>query len=352
MTTSHYRRTVEQLDKVASKFWPQELSQQESELSIIPKLIETQDQFTSILSVSVPDIEEMFQVIDASSLSANLFLKHLIVLADFGGESFKRITSEHQTIFPDNSLTYYWAVGADVEDRIYQFKAFPVKGFSNSTLRLDATKLLQDDKLTDLQKDAIAVLLFGAASTNETTADVLVKCEISDYLGQADRLEKFIRQRYIWVSRITGGSQSNSLGQLAQQFVRTYLEKNLGIEGVKYKSNGHIPGIRHVDEDDQRLTTFDLVAELDGKFVAIEVSFQVTTNSVIERKSGQAQARYEQIHNAGYKIAYVLDGAGNFERKSALRTICSYSDCTVALSHSELEILCQFIREYFGEAGL
>lgn len=80
--------------------------------------------------------------------------------------------------------------------------------------------------------------------------------------------------------------------------------------------------------------------------MAIEVSFQVTTNSVIERKAGQAQARYKQIEDSGYKIAYVLDGAGNFQRKTALQTICSYSHCTIAFSSSELKVLCQFIEEY------
>jgi len=36
-----YRRTVEQLALVASKFWPDDLSEQAAELSIIPKLINT-----------------------------------------------------------------------------------------------------------------------------------------------------------------------------------------------------------------------------------------------------------------------------------------------------------------------
>jgi len=46
---SSYQRTVEELEKVASKFWPDELAQKEAELSIIPKLLETQDNFISIL---------------------------------------------------------------------------------------------------------------------------------------------------------------------------------------------------------------------------------------------------------------------------------------------------------------
>lgn len=347
MTTTIYRRTVEELEKVASKFWPQELSKQEAELSVIPKLIETQDAFISILSVAVPDIEAMFQIVDTSTLSANLFLKHLIVLADFGGEQLKRISNEHHRLFPSNTLTYLWPTGEYTEERIYSFKTFPNKKLSNSTLRLTGKHLLDGQRLNDLQKDTIAILLFGAASIHEDTADVLSKCEISDYLGQPDKLDKFIRQRYIWVSRITGGSKSNSLGQLAQQFVRKYLEDNLDIPEVRLFSNGHIPGISHVGEGDHRLTTFDLVAAYQDRYVAIEVSFQVTTNSVIERKSGQAQARHEQIHSKGYRIAYVLDGAGNFERDSALRTICTFSDCTVAFSKPELGLLCQYIREYF-----
>ncbi len=42
-----------------------------------------------------------------------------------------------------------------------------------------------------------------------------------------DELERFVRQRYIWVSRITGGATANTLGQLAQTYVKGYLEEKL-----------------------------------------------------------------------------------------------------------------------------
>jgi hypothetical protein len=87
------------------------------------------------------------------------------------------------------------------------------------------------------------------------------------------------------------------------------------------------------------------VATNGTAYVAIEVSFQVTTNSVIERKAGQARARYEQVTRAGHKIAYVLDGSGNFQRDAALRVICAHSHCTVAFSRSELDVLSQFLSE-------
>jgi len=85
-----------------------------------------------------------------------------------------------------------------------------------------------------------------------------------------------------------------------------------------------------------------------GRYCAIEVSFQVTTNSVIERKSGQAQSRWEKLHSIGAAIAYVIDGAGNFERENAMRTLCDYSDCTIAFGDTELELLVQFLREHGG----
>jgi hypothetical protein len=90
---------------------------------------------------------------------------------------------------------------------------------------------------------------------------------------------------------------------------------------------------------------FDLVITKGSKSVGVEVSFQVTTNSTIERKAGQADERKKLMNSAGYKIAYVIDGAGNFQRSSAISTICKYSDCTVAYSDSEFDILAEFIRE-------
>lgn len=342
-----YRRSVEELELVASKFWPQELARQEAELSIIPKLLETQDDFISILRVPVASIEGVFEIVNTSTLPANLFLKHLVVLADFGGEMLQRINKQFHSLFPDGSMSYLWVVNSEAEERVYTFQSLPLGTLNNDKLGLSGRKLLEVQRLSALHQDIIALLILGGASANEELANVLAKCEIGEYIGQPDKLDKFIRQRYIWVSRITGGSQSNNLGQLAQQFVRTYLEEHLGIPNVDYKPNGHVPGVRHTEQADKRETTFDLVISKDGKYVAVEVSFQVTTNSVIERKSGQAQARYDQVHAKGYKIAYVLDGAGNFQRESALRTICAFSDCTVAFSQAELEVLCQFIREYF-----
>jgi hypothetical protein len=345
--TEKYRKTFEELERVASKFWPSELSEIENKLSVIPELLKTQDQFISIISVETPDINRLFNIIEASSLPPNLFLKHLVILADYGGEMLQRISNEFSTLFPAGELRYNWRS----QQHSYAFKALPNRKFSNTALKIDGRELLNKHPLDDLQRDAIALLLFGSAYSdgNQEVASTLARCQIGEYLGKPDELANFIKQRYIWVSRITSGATTNNLGQIAQKFVAQYVLDNLGLHNVEIKSGGRLPGVTHTDTATGRLTSFDLVVTKGVKYVAIEVSFQVTTNSVIERKAGQARARYEQINQAGHKIAYVLDGAGNFQRETALRTICSHSHCTVAFSRSELDILCRFLIEQFSK---
>ena len=338
-----YAKSYDELEAVASKFWPAELSTIESELSVMPLLLNTQDQFISIISIATPNIENLFDIVAASSLSSNLFVKHLAILADFGGEMLQRISAEFHTLFPAAELNYLWRN----ENRTYRFGAIPHQKFGNKALKIDGKELLINHTLDSLQKDAIALLLFGSAYSDDNVevSTTLAKCEIGEYLGKPEELATFIKQRYIWVSRITGGATSNSLGQIAQNFVGKYISDNLNLPEVEVHRGGRLPNVSHTNSATGRMTSFDWVVTNGTNYVAIEVSFQVTTNSVIERKAGQARARFEQVEAAGHKIAYVLDGAGNFQRQTALRTLCSYSHCNVAFSRNELDVLCEYLRE-------
>ncbi len=354
MNGHRFQRTVEELRAVGAMFWPSDLSEREAELSIIPKLLETQDDFIAILSVKVEDIEALFTIIQTAEMPSNLFLKHLVVLADFGGEPIQRINTSFRELFPAGELTYLW----QGEERTYRFVTLPVMNsrnadkpaiLSNDKLGISGNKILEKQNLSDLHKDVIALLILGGASISEEVARILAKCEISNYIGEPDKLEKFIKQRYIWVSRITGGAQANSLGQMAQDFVKEYLEQNLNVPGIVVHRESHLPNVAHADPETGRLTSFDLVVTNGTKYAAIEVSFQVTTNSTIERKGGQARARFQQVEAAGHKIAYVIGGAGNFQRETQLNNICSHSHCTVSFSKPELDVLCEFLRDFFSE---
>jgi hypothetical protein len=71
---------------------------------------------------------------------------------------------------------------------------------------------------------------------------------------------------------------------------------------------------------------------------------------VLERKAREVQAIQDVVHNAGHQVCYVIDGAGNINvRQAAIRTICQYSDCTVAFSESEIAHLARFMRLQAGE---
>jgi len=253
-----------------------------------------------------------------------------------------RLNSRFNELFTSGKFKYL----LDGSGQSYRFKALPVSGsLNNEKLGISGKGLLEKLPFADLLKDVARILIYGSASEDEDTANVLAKCEIGGYLGRPDELSKFVKQRYIWVSRITGGAQANTLGQMAQDFVKNYLENNLGIPGVKVIRNGKLPGI--IDRDRKSPAKFDIVVSRGHRYVGVEVSFQVTTNSTIERKANGAKARFEQVEKAGYKSAYVVDGAGNLlQRVSAVRTLCKYSHCTVAFTRSELDVLCDFLRDY------
>ncbi|MFZ5910003.1 MAG: hypothetical protein ACOYYU_08325 [Chloroflexota bacterium] len=198
--SKNYAKTFEQLEAVASKFWPAELSEIESKLSVIPLLLKTQDQFLNIISVETPSLEKLFTVIESASLPANLFLKHLVILADFGGEMLQRVSAEFETLFPSGELHYFWRG----ERRTYKFSAVPKQKFGNKALKIDGKELLNAHPLDDLQKDAIALLLFGNVCSNENSevAHALSRCKIGKCLGEPHLASKIVKQRYLWFSKI------------------------------------------------------------------------------------------------------------------------------------------------------
>jgi hypothetical protein len=333
--------TSKDLRKRAALFWPAELTKREATNSILPLLLKSQDKFISLLTVADASPTAWKEVLRATAdFPSNLFLKHLMILADVGGEPLKRIRPELARLFPKRKMHYRWR-DADFE---YTFQTnWQKTNISNDALKIDGKSLSKGSMLDAKTEDIIMLLLYGGSSLQPTLPELLTeKCVIGSLIGQKDELQRFIQERYILVSRITGGATSNTLGQLVQDYVRDTLKERLP-NTWEIRRNAKIPGISQ--NDGRTDMNFDvLAASPQGKYVAIEISFQVTTNSTIERKAGQAQSRASLLHQMGHYITYVLDGAGNFERASAIETICDYSDCTVTLTLSELERLTEFLK--------
>jgi len=335
-------RDLVDLSNNAHKFWPENIANLERESSIIPKLLETQEKFISLLKIADSDPFSWKIALQTSTLSANIFLKHLMVLSDIGGERLKRIKPEMPAFFPDHSIKFFWKE----QERNYTFKTLTERtNWDNVALKVDGNGLSSKTNLLPVMEDVINLILFGSQAINGTLpAEIMEKCTIGGLIGKDKELERFIKERYIWVSRITGGATSNSLGNIAQTYAKDYLKAHLVNWDFEQK---RIPGISQ--NDNRTLMAFDFVAKTpNNKYCAIEASFQVTTNSVIERKSGQAKSRQEILHENNHKIAYIIDGAGNFERESALKAICQYSDCTVSFKDEELDKLILFLKDFEG----
>ena len=219
-------------------------------------------------------------------------------------------------------------------------------------MKIDTVENLTSGQFdSSLCKDIIMLLIYGGASTDPSTRAVLFKCTPYEYLGNEAEIEDYVRKNYIRVSSIIRGKTATDLGNVAQQYVVKYLSRFLG-DNYNVNSNGTVPGV--TQNDGVTLTTFDVVVDRKDdvsrhkKYVAIEVTFQETTNSVIERKGGQARDRFEKISASRNYIAYIIDGAGNFARRSAVSTLCDNSHCTVAYTPEEFNVLLEFIEEKIG----
>jgi hypothetical protein len=271
-------------------------------------------------------------------MPANLFLKHLMVLSNVGGEQLQRFRANIKTFFTNRIMNYVW------RDSLYRYRFRSLDSHStwtNSRLGADGRRLTRAQELQDIHMDVAMLLLHGGSSVDPgVPEDLFGPCMIGTLLGRKAELDGFVRQRYIHVSRITGGATANAMGQLCQQYVCERLQAAL-VDWVFSRKS--IPGMsQNAGRTDM---AFDIVAESpSGICCAVEVSFQVTTNSTIERKAGQAQARQSLLHKHGHHIAYVIDGAGNLQRRSAVSTILAYSDKTVTFKDEELDDLATFMK--------
>lgn len=339
---SKYQRSLSELREKAVLHWPEEILEKAGDGSILPKLLETQDSFLSILGMANKSPNSWIDAINLNKeISGPLFIKHLMVLSDLGGESLNKIPPLSQ-YFPGGKMEFIF----NDKSCVYNFKKIGDKcSLTNSALKMDTKSLLRTEEMSDKMIDVGFLLLFGSLCTNDDLpVDIKDKCVIGSLLGDCENLELYCKQNYIRVSKQVSGAKANSLGHLSEDYVRELLSVKLP-KGWTVLSDAKMDGVTHSEEGSD--TTFDIVVKSpEGSQTGIEVSFQVTTNSTIERKAREAQSLKNSVHKAGHKIAYVIDGAGNINiRKNAVSTLCENSDCTIAFSEEEVDTLVNFLKE-------
>jgi len=329
-----------EIEKTAIKYWPDKLTEKAGEQGYLVQLFETQDEFLSIIKVANKNVLSFIKVVNENkSISPNLFLKHLMVLSDFGGEQIKRLSGDFKKIFPDNVATYFY----DGVNASYRFISGG-KGWNNKLIKVEKNEILKPvESFTPAMQDVAFILMWGANIINndKLPPDVKSKCMIGSLSETPDDLDTFVKQRYIHVSRQTGGSLANDLGYLCEDMVRQKLSEELG-DG--YQIGGHtLEGLTQNGDNESK---FDIVVKnkSKNKSFGIEISFQVTTNSTIERKAGQAPDRKVRAEKLGHKVCHIIDGSGNFERKNAIKTIIQHSHLVVNMSDSGIVELSDFIK--------
>lgn len=334
--------TVDELAKDACNYWPSELVKEAADKSTLIPLLETQDTFLNLLKVADASPYAWKEaLIQNKALSANLFLKHLMVLTDIGGERLQRYSKDFSQLFPDKKLEFVF----DNIVHTYEFSKADNRTWSNKKLRIEKSLLLENRQtFSDDMLDVCMLLIWGANTTDVSKLpdEILEKAIIGSMIGNPDKLEKYIKERYLFVSRQIGGSTANDLGYICEAYVKNKLEEMLP---AYYSFDGHT--LVNVTLNDTQLTKFDLVVSnpKTNRSIGIEVSFQVTTNSVIERKAQNANNRQKLAHQHNHKVGYIIDGSGNFQRKSAIQNILNYSDCTVNFSDTGLMQMVNYIKD-------
>lgn len=345
-----YIRSMAELEKYACMWWPKEIRDYADKLSILQTLLDTQEKFISILKLADrEDSSSIFNIIQASSFSLKCFLKHLMILTDVGAEPLQRINAQFSELFPTGKMSYV----INDKNHSYTFKSLPVKSkLNNEKMKVDTKENMLNDKCDEeLTKDVIMLLLYGGACKSSKTRAVMYRCTISDYIGNDELIELHIRQNYIRVSRIIAGRTANDLGNSIQNYAADYLKQILG-DAYNIRTFGTIPGVSI--NDGKTEAKFDIVIDKIADesrykpYVGVEVSFQETSNSTVERKGQDAAARFLAVVAKRSYVAYIIDGAGNFSRRAAGDVMCANSHCNIGCTQEEFQVLAEFIKEKLG----
>lgn len=335
-------RSIADFRAAAVLHWPEDIRDEVAKVSVLPILLATQDHFISILTVAdrAPDAWKNL-IGHSDQVTGPLFLKHLMVLSDLGGEAVNKLVPLRR-YFPTGAMEFDWR---DSSHR-YDFKVLhEAREAHNTKLGVTEKKISEGRyEVTPIGEDLAMLILHGANATNGTLPpEVAEKCVIGGLLGQPRELKDFVKQAYIRCSRQVQGGQANALGAITQKYVCNLLSEHLPDWEVAI--NQPLPGVTH--RVDSVGTNFDVrVQSPSGMFFGVEVSFQVTTNSTIERKAREAATVQRAAHGEGHRVCYVIDGAGNINiRDNAIQTLFDHSDMTVAFSKEEIALLANYMRE-------
>ena len=276
------------------------------------------EEFINIISSTKRD--KLVEKLMSMNVPRAVLMKHIMIFLDTSAETLDRCAM-YICIMKYEQLT--------LPEEVIKFNVLGEKfnrGLSNANI----------GKANDnLVRDLINILVFASESLEFGQFESFKKCNLAKLAGDNDKITK-----HLFFLPLNSSTQIKQLravdfGHQLELYIKKALNPLIDELGVTKTS-------RYNDQ------SFDLVLKKGNRYVIIEIAFQETTNSTLERKGKQAKnGLYESINKNGDKLIYVIDGAGYFKRKRALEDLITYSHLACNVSESGLAKLRHFLENYF-----
>ncbi|MFB2516209.1 hypothetical protein [Lysinibacillus sp. OTC-L20] len=321
-----------------SWFWSEDLIGEQNEHNLVAELVAISDLIQQTLLNSSPEnlVEELKNLQDETGnrIPKALTLKSLMILLDVSAEILDRV----------GLYCYYnGIVTLNTSTGLYNLTRFGPsfkKGLSNDNIY----KLANTDDA--FFEDVLTLMLYAYDSEEFGGFITFKNFKLATLVGSPSALTSFYLNRTIENSSQIKQLKAVVYGNSLQSNVKNQILSALEQYGVV-----SAPGNRYLDGKQ-----FDLVLckpdqalpESQWKWVIIEVAFQETTNSVIERKSSQAKLIYRTLEDTSHKLVYLIDGAGFVKRDKVTSTIYENTHFTSTANPEYFNNLISFLTEYFN----
>ncbi|EOH3423729.1 hypothetical protein ACL127_001677, partial [Campylobacter jejuni] len=140
-----------------------------------------------------------------------------MVLSDIGGERLHRFFKDLDKIYPDRIMEF------NIGNSSYSYQFNSNRAWTTKNLNVEKSRLLQPvSDFTREMLDVCMLILWGGNTINNTNLPTEIEnnCVLGNLIGNKEAIEQFVKERYIMVSRQTGGATANDLGHICEIFIK------------------------------------------------------------------------------------------------------------------------------------
>lgn len=311
---------IEQLRITGKWFWADDFVSPH----VNPQLRQLVDTYKEVLdTIRLSKPKNVVAKLLELSINTSLIVKHIMILLDVSAESLDRAS---MFIYEKGYKGLTLSSGETVPFH---------------SLGIEKYRDLKNENIAKagpgLRRDLLNILTFAAISDEFGAFETFKNCNLCEICGDEGKLNEHLLYLSLKSNSQIKQLRAVDFGTQLQQSIRNYLSPHMKPLGVVYAPSSRYNG-----------QSFDLVLQKGDKHMVIEVAFQETTNSTLERKGKQAKnGLFNSIDLNGDKLVYVVDGAGYFKRKKALTDLATNSHLICNVSSQGLSRLKDFMYDYF-----